>query len=91
MRKYPHLVIRFRKKEYSNFRILEIVVILNRNKGSSRSFKDKIGFLHVNANMNSLCVDTARLGFYLNRGAILNKKVKAAIGRFCCINTKKVV
>jgi ribosomal protein S16 len=91
MRKYQHLVVRFRKKESSLFRILEIVVILNRKKSSSRVFKDKIGFLHVNATMNSLYLNTERLGYYLNRGAILNKKVKAAIGRFCCINTKKVV
>jgi ribosomal protein S16 len=82
MRKYRHLVIRFRKNSVSNYRILEIVVILNKSKSTSRKIVEKLGFLHIHDN-NFLTVNFLRLGYYLNRGVILNKKVKNVLSYFC--------
>src|SRR5271165_5004910 len=88
MRQYQHNVIRFRKNEFSNYMIFEIIVILNKKKSSSRKIVEKLGFLHILYNKIFFTLNFLRLGYFLNRGVIINPKIKNLIGYFCLKNTK---
>lgn len=75
MGKVFHNVVRLRKFFYKNSLNLEIVVINNRCKLSSKKVIDKIGTIQLKKprqiNINSMV-----LGYHLNKGAVLHKSVK---------------
>ncbi len=83
MRNYKHLVIRLKKRKFSNYSVFDIIVILNDKKSTSSKIVEKLGFLHVDIFKRFLCFNSFRMGYYLNRGVIINKKVKSVLGLFC--------
>lgn len=74
-------VIRFWKKKNFHNKFFFLVVTFKKNPLSG-FFLDKLGFIN-NCNMKiSFFIDTFKLGFWLNKGTILNKKVYKCLSKF---------
>lgn len=72
---YPHNVIRLRKGKRNNSQVYWIVAILNKKKGTSLDFVERIGFFQYDKEL-ILSINGEKLGNLLNKGYILKKSVK---------------
>ena len=74
-RSYFHNVIRIRKGKRSFSQVYWIIVILNSKKTNSFRAVEQLGFFQY-GKKRLFSINYKRLGYYLNKGTILNNSVK---------------
>lgn len=72
---YKHNVIRIKKGLPDINQVYWIIVILNKRKVSSQKMVERLGFYKY-GHKRLLSINFKRLGYYLNRGCILNRTCK---------------
>lgn len=70
-----HNVIRIRKGKRSLSQVYWIIVILNSKKTSSHRAVEQLGFFQY-GKKRLFSINYRRLGYFLNKGTILNNSVK---------------
>lgn len=85
MKKYPHNVIRLRKGKRNKEHTLHIVAILNKRKPHSSKIIYKLGYIQF-GKKKILTINLYKLGFFLNKGFIINKSVKKLIALIVSYN-----
>jgi ribosomal protein S16 len=76
------IVIRFRRIGRIRRPTYEIIVINSKKHAYSGIYLEKIGFFNPNSSENIFCLNSERLGFWLNRGAKLRPSVLRYLGKF---------
>lgn len=72
---YPHNVIRLRKGKLNTSQVYWIIAILNKKKGTSLDFVERLGFFQYDKEI-ILSINGKKLGDFLNKGYVLNRSVK---------------
>jgi ribosomal protein S16 len=80
-------IIKFWNKGKKNYPIYELLLSYkNHNKGF---YIEKLGFFNPNFKEKLFFINTYRLAFWLNKGALINKTVKSYLIKFINNNWKK--
>lgn len=78
LKSYPHNVIRLKKGKKNLSQVYSIIVISNKKKVKSQKILEYLGFFKFGR--YKICsINFKRLSYYLNRGYILNFKLKRFI------------
>lgn len=77
-------IIRFRKRGRKFYPIFDIILTYKdkRNRGVAI---EKLGFLNPNVKERLFFINTYRLAYWLNKGVIINNKVKTYLLKFAVL------
>lgn len=71
-------VIKFKLRGHKGYPVYEIIVC-SKIKSKNNSYPEKIGFYNPNFSERCFFIDSSRLAYWLNRGAVINSNVKKYI------------
>jgi len=76
-----HYVIKlFKLRANSNDVVNRIIVVMWNTSRPNSGYLDKIGVLSKQGTFNIYCINLRRLGFWLNKGAVMKSKVSWIVG-----------
>lgn len=78
MKNYPHNVIRLKKGKKIKEQVFFIIAILNKRKLTSSKSIYKLGYIQF-GKKGIFVINLRKLGYFLNKGYIMNKSVKKLI------------
>lgn len=80
---FKNLIIRLKQKGHSKYRLFDIVLVLQ-TASKSGYIIERLGFYNPNLTERFLVYDSLRLGYWLNKGALVHFNVKRLLAKSLC-------
>jgi len=69
-------IIRLRRRGAVRYACFEIIITFKDRRQNGSGLEEKLGFINSREPLRSIVIDCERLGYWLNKGAILHPSVK---------------